>query len=164
MSSIMQLQKDFTRYGDVFQHEAGSPIGYVRKSIDVTGVAGGKLFIGDFLVLASPTATTGTIPADIDAIKAAPYLGIYGGNDAYRNMNTDNPTYNHNVTEFEADTLTQKVVVIHRGMVGVARGGAKGTTRYDSGLKFPAGTSKADMQAVWDKLEEQGIHVLRQVP
>lgn len=161
---MFQLQKEFTRYGDVFQHELGSPIGYVRKTVEVTGVAGTELQIGDFIVLADATATTGTIPADIAAIKAAPFLGIYGGNDAYRNMNTDNPTYNHSVTQFATDTLTQKVVVIHRGIVGVARGGAKGTTRYGSGLKFPAGTSKADMQEVWDKLEVQGIHVLRQVP
>jgi len=162
--AILQLQKYFPRFGDVFQHEAGTPIGYTRKTVSVTGTAGAKLFIGDFLVLDSITATTATIPADIEAIKAAPVLGIYAGNDAHQNMNTDNPTYNHNVTEFNTDTLTQDVVVVYRGMIGVARGGSKGTSRYDSGLRFPASTSKSDMQAVWDKLEEQGIHVLRQVP
>lgn len=161
---ILQLQKYFPRFGDVFQHEDGVPIGFTRKTLDVTGVAGTKLFIGDFIVMASKTAKTGTIPTTIDEIKSAPYLGIYAGNDPYLNVNTDNPTYNHNVTEFEADTLDQKIVVVYRGRMGVARGGSKGTTRYDSGLRFPTATSKTDMQAVWDKLEEQDIHVLRQVP
>lgn len=162
--SIMQLQKYFPRFGDVFQHEDGIPIGFTRKTLEITGTAGKKLYIGDFIVMASKTAKTGTIPADIDAIKNAPYLGIYAGNDAHQNVNTDNPTYNHNVTEFEADTLTQDIVVVYRGRIGVARGGSEGTTRFDSGLRFPKATAKADMQAVWDKLEEQDIHVLRQVP
>lgn len=162
--AIMQLQKYFPRFGDVFQHEDGTPIGFTRKTVEVTGTAGTKLYIGDFIVLASKTAKVGTIPADIDAIKSAPWLGIYAGNDAYKNMNTDNPTYNNNVTEFEADTLTQDAVVVYRGRMGVARGGSEGTSRYDSGLRFPANTSRADMQVVWDKLEEQDIHVLRQVP
>lgn len=162
--AIMQLQKYFPRFGDVFQHEDGVPIGFTRKTLEVTGTAGKKLFIGDFIVMESKTAKVGTIPADIEAIKSAKWLGIYAGNDAHQNMNTDNPTYNHNVTEFEAKTLKQNVVVVYRGRMGVARGGAEGTTRYDSGLRFPKGTSKVDMQAVWDKLEEQDIHVLRQVP
>ena len=162
--AIMQLQKYFPRFGDVFQHEDGIPIGFTRKTLEITGVAGTKLYIGDFIVMASKTAKVGTVPADIDAIKSAPYLGIYAGNDAHQNMNTDNPTYNHNVTEFNTGTEKQDIVVVYRGRIGVARGGAEGTTRYDSGLRFPKGTVKTDMQAVWDKLEEQDIHVLRQVP
>lgn len=162
--SMIQLQQYFTRYGDVFQHEAGVTIGFTRKTLEVTGVAGTKLEIGDFIVMDSPTAKTGTIPADIAAIKAAPYLGIYAGNDAHQNVNTDNPTYNHSVTEFNTGTETQKIVVVYRGMIGVSRGGIKGTHRGDSGLKYPVGTTKADREAVQDKLELQNIHVLRQVP
>lgn len=162
--TIMTLQKYFPRFGDVFQHEDGVPIGFTRKTIKVTGVAGQKLHIGDFIVMDSKTAKTGTIPADIAAIKAAAWLGVYGGNDPIQNVNTDNPTYNSNVTEFAADTLEQDVVVVYRGRIGVACGGSEGTTRYDSGLRFPAATAITDRQAVWDKLEEQDIHVLRQVP
>lgn len=164
MAKNFILQEDFPRFGDVFQHELGVTIGYTRETVEVTGTAGAKLYIGDLLVMSSITADTATIPADIAAIKAAPVLAVYAGNDAYLNVNTDDPTYNHNVTEFEASTLTQKVVVINRGPVGVAGGGAKGGSKYFTGLKFPTGTSLADIKAVHDKLHAQGFKILRQVP
>ena len=159
----IEFQKRFPTYGDVFQDEHGVITGYTRKTVEVTGTAGQQLLIGDFIVLASAVAETGTIPADIAAIKAAPTLAIYAGNEAYQNMNTDNPSYNHNVTDFVAGRLKQKVVVVYRGMTNVAGGSVKGTTKWFTGLKFPAGTSKADIKAVHNKLELQGIHILRQV-
>lgn len=161
--SLIQLQKYFTAFGDVFQEEAGIGIGYTRKSVEVTGTEGEVLQIGRFIGMESVSAKTGTILKTIEEIKEAKVLGIYAGNDAYQNMISENPTYNHNVTEFKADTLTQKVVVINRGQIGVARGGNEGTSRYDSGLKFPAGTSLADKEIVWAKLEDAGFKVLRQV-
>lgn len=154
----------FPRYHDVFQHEDGVIIGYTRKTLKVTGTAGKKLFIGDFIVMASATADEGTIPTTLQEIIDAPYLGIYGGNDPYKNVNTDDPTYNHNVTTFGESTLTQEIVVVYRGRVGVARGGSAGTTRHESGLRYPANTSTPNRKIVEKKLEEQGIHVLRQVP
>lgn len=164
MARDIILQEDFPRFGDVFQHEVGATIGYTRETVKVTGTAGKKLYIGDLLVMQSLTDDTATIPADIAEIKAAPILAVYAGNDAYLNVNTDNPTYNHNVTEFEADTLEQKVVVINRGIIGVAGGGAAGGSKHFSGLKFPAATSSADITAVHKKLREQGFKILRQVP
>mgnify|MGYP001580326797 CR=1 FL=1 len=161
---LFELQKYFPKFGDVFQHEDGVTIGYTRQELEVTGEAGGKLYIGDFIVMESPASRTGTIPKTIQEIKDAKWLGIYAGNDPYHQMNTKNPTYNQNVSYFNADTLTQKIIVISRGRIGVAEGGSAGTTKHDSGLRFPATTSKADKQAVWDKLIEQGFKVLRQVP
>lgn len=162
--AMMQLQGYFPRFSDVFQAEDGVMIGFTRKTLKVTGTVGKKLFIGDFIVMDSKTATTGTIPATVEDIKAAKWLGIYAGNDPIQNVNTDNPTYNSNVTHFEADTLEQEVVVVYRGRIGVAQGGSEGTTRYDSGLRFPRATARTDRQVIWDKLEDQDIHVLRQVP
>lgn len=161
---ILKFQKVFPTFGDVFQHEIGAVIGYTRETVKVTGTAGQKLVIGDLLVMDSHTAKVATIPADIAAMKGAAVLGVYAGNEAYQNMNTDNPTYNHNVTEFVAGRLTQDVVVIHRGPIGVAGGGKAGTTKHFTGLKFPADTVRADIEAVHDKLRLQGFKILRQVP
>lgn len=158
------LQKRFPEFGEVFQDEHGTLIGYTRQTVEVTGTAGQQLLIGDLLVMQTVADTTATIPADIAAIKAAPILAVYAGNEAYQNMNTDNPTYNHNVTDFTADRLKQEVVVINRGPIGLTWGGPKGTTKYFTGLKFPAGTSKADIAAVHKKLTIQGFKILRQVP
>lgn len=160
----LQFQKYFPIFSEVFQDEHGVLIGYTRQTVKVTGTAGQQLLIGDFLVMDSVAAGTATIPADIDAIKAAPVLAIYAGNEAYQNMNTDNPSYNHNVTDLVAGRLEQEVVVINRGPIGLSWGGPKGTTKHFSGLKFPAGTSKADIKAVHDKLTNQGFKILRQVP
>ncbi|UJE34827.1 virion structural protein [Acinetobacter phage vB_AbaM_P1] len=160
----LEFQKRFPMFSEVFQDEHGVLIGYTRQTVKVTGTAGKKLQIGDFLVMDSVADEVATIPADIAAIKAAPVLAIYAGNEAYQNMNTDNSSYNHNVTEFLADRLEQEVVVINRGPIGLSWGGPVGTTKHFSGLKFPAGTSKADIKEVHAKLTNQGFKILRQVP
>lgn len=160
----LQFQKYFPILSDLIQDEHGALIGYSRSSVKVTGTAGQQLLIGDFLVMDSVSAETATIPADIEAIKAAKVLAVYIGNEAYQNMNTDKMSYNHNVTDFVPEHLTQEVVVINRGPIGLSWGGPKGTTKHFSGLKFPAGTSKADIKAVHNKLIDQGFKILRQVP
>jgi len=158
------LQEYFPNFGDVFQSEAGVEIGFTRKTLEVEGEVGQKLYIGDFIVMESKTATKGKIPETLDEIKDAKWLGIYAGNDAYLNMNTNDPTFNHNVTTFGATTKTQDIVVVYRGRIGVAEGGQPNTTKSFSGLKFPQGTTKADKRVIWDKLEMQDIHVIKQVP
>lgn len=160
---ITGFQVVFPRFGDVFQHEVGATIGYVRSKVNVTGTAGQKLVIGDFLVMEKHSSKVATIPADLAAIKGAAVLGIYAGADIIQNINTEDPSYNHNVTEFTDATLTQEVVVIHRGPIGISEGGPVGTTKAFSGLKFPKGTAKADREEVHAKLIDQGFKILRQV-
>lgn len=162
------LHNQFPQFGEVFQSELGTPIGYTRKTVSVTGTAGQKLYIGDILI--DNGDGTVTIPANIAAITTAisggKTLAIYAGNDAHQNVNTANPTYNHNVTDFYTGALTQKVVVVYRGIIGVARGGVIDATdgRANAGLRFPTSTTTAQMKTVREQLEKQGIHVLRQVP
>lgn len=158
-----ELRQDFPRLGDLVQSESTITIGHCRKYGTVTGTAGQKLYIGDILV--DNRDGSFTIPADIAAILAAEHLALYIGNDPVNTqMNTD-PSYNPNITEFKTGALDQKIAVLWRGQIGVARGGVVGTSRGDSGIRFPVGTTPVQMKQVWDKLTvDNNMTILRQVP
>lgn len=154
LDGLFSLQAQYPAWRDVFVEEHATHIGYVRKTVSVTGTAGQKILIGTILI--DNDDGTVTIPANAAAIATAVTDGkkfaIYAGNDVIQNINI-HPTTNKNVTEFFSDLLTQDVVVVYRGIIGVGK----------RGLRFPANTAANDIKAVHKQLEEQGIHVLRQV-
>lgn len=158
------IKQDFPRLGDLIQGETSLSIASCRKQGTVTGTVGKTLYIGDILI--DNLDGTFTIPADIAAIvDPAKRLALYIGNDPIQNVDTNNPTYNSNITTFASDTLTQNVVVAWRGQLGLARGGVVGTSRGESGIRFPVGTTAPQMKTVWDKLTVvNGFTILRQVP
>lgn len=161
--ALFELQRDFPIFSDLVQNETSIQIAHCRKYANVTGTAGQVLYIGDILI--DNRDGTLAIPADIAAILAAEHLAIYIGNDPFNNQITGVKTYNPNYTEFKAGLLTQRVDVIWRGQCGLSRGGIVGTSRGDSGLRFPVGTTPAQMKQVWDKLTvDNGLTILRQVP
>ena len=162
--STFIFQRDFPRLGDLVQAETSISIASCRKYGSVTGTVGKELLIGDILI--DNLDGTFTIPANIAAIvDPAKRLALYIGNDPINNVNTQNPTFNPNITTFAADTLTQQISVLWRGQVGVSRGGEIGTSRGESGIRFPVGTTPAQMKTVWGKLTTvNNMTILRQVP
>jgi len=137
-----------TEFSDVFQTEAGTTIGYVRKNISVTGTAGVTLEIGH--ILQDNGDGTATIPATTASITNPV---IYCGDDPYKQQADGKRDWNSNTTEFTADNLTQDVVVVYRGRVGVG-------TSY---LVFPADVTPTTRAAVYKALDDKGFKIIRQI-
>lgn len=138
----------FTEFSDVFQTEAGTTIGYVRKNVALTATAGTTIEIGT--ILQDNGDGTASIPATTAGITNPV---IYCGDDPYRQQAAGKRDFNPNTTVFTADNLTQDVVVVYRGRVGVGK----------SYLVFPADANEATRQAVYDLLDEKGFKIIRQV-
>lgn len=138
----------FTEFSDVFQTEAGTTIGYVRKNVALTATAGTTIEIGT--ILQDNGDGTASIPATTAGITNPV---IYCGDDPYRQQAAGKRDFNPNTTVFTADNLTQDVVVVYRGRVGVGK----------SYLVFPADATEATRQAVYDLLDEKGFKIIRQV-
>ena len=137
-----------TEFSDVFQTEAGTTIGYVRKNITVTGTAGTTLQIGH--ILQDNGDGTATIPATTASITNPV---IYCGDDPYKQQADGKRDWNSNTTVFTADNLTQDVVVVYRGRVGVG-------TSY---LVFPADGTPTTRAAVHKALDDKGFKIIRQI-
>lgn len=137
-----------TEFSDVFQTEAGTTIGYVRKNGNLTGTAGAVIQIGT--ILQDNDDGTFTIPATTAAITNPV---IYCGDDPYRQQGKGVRDWNPNTTVFTADNLTQEVTVVYRGRVGVG-------TSY---LVFPTDATPETKQAVYKLLDDKGFKIIRQV-
>lgn len=137
-----------TEFSDVFQTEAGTTIGYVRKEVELTATAGTKVEIGT--ILEDNGDGTVSIPATTAGITNPV---IYCGDDPYRQQAKGVRDWNPNTTVFSADNLTQNVVVVYRGRVGVGK----------SYLVFPADATAETKQAVYDLLDAKGFKIIRQV-
>lgn len=150
--ALLDLDAQFglghTEFSDVFQTEAGTTIGYVRKNGSLTGTAGTTIQIGT--ILQDNDDGTFTIPATTAAITNPV---IYCGDDPYRQQGAGKRDWNPNTTVFTADNLTQDVVVVYRGRVGVGK----------SYLVFPADANATTKQAVYKLLDDKGFKVIRQV-
>lgn len=139
---------DHTEFSDVFQTEAGTTIGYVRKNVSLTGTAGTTIEIGT--ILQDNGDGTASIPATTASITDPV---IYCGDDPYRQQGAGKRDWNPNTTVFTADNLTQNVVVVYRGRVGVGK----------SYLVFPTDATATTKQAVYDLLDAKGFKIIRQV-
>ena len=137
-----------TEFSDVFQTEAGTTIGYVRKTVKVTGTAGVKLKIGH--VLQDNGDGTATIPATTASITNPV---VYCGDDPVLAQTRGIRDFNANNTVFTADDLTKDVVVVYRGRVGVGR----------SFLVFPSDATATTKETVFEALNEKGIQPIRQI-
>lgn len=137
-----------TQFSDVFQTEAGTTIGYARKEVALTATAGTTIEIGT--ILQDNGDGTVSIPATTAGITNPV---IFCGDDPYRQQAKGVRDFNPNTAVFTADNLTQNVVVVYRGRVGVG-------TSY---LVFPADVAPATRQAVYDLLDAKNFKIIRQV-
>lgn len=137
-----------TEFSDVFQTEAGTTIGYTRKNLALTATAGTTIEIGT--ILEDNGDGTASIPATTAEITNPV---IYSGDDPYRQQAAGKRDWNPNTTVFTADNLTQDVVVVYRGRVGVGK----------AYLVFPSDAATGTKQAVYDLLDAKGFKIIRQV-
>lgn len=137
-----------TEFSDVFQTEAGTTIGYTRKNLALTATAGTTIEIGT--ILQDNGDGTASIPATTAEITDPV---IYCGDDPYRQQAAGKRDWNPNTTVFTADNLTQDVVVVYRGRVGVGK----------AYLVFPSDATATTKQAVYDLLDAKGFKIIRQV-
>lgn len=137
-----------TEFSDVFQTEAGTTIGYTRKNLALTATAGTTIEIGT--ILEDNGDGTASIPETTAEITNPV---IYCGDDPYRQQAAGKRDWNPNTTVFTADNLTQDVVVVYRGRVGVGK----------AYLVFPSDAATATKQAVYDLLDAKGFKIIRQV-
>lgn len=149
----LPYQSRFTTWDEVFQSENGQHVGWARDTVQITGTDGVTLQIGTLLIL-SDDRKSAAIPADYTALTNAPAgkIVIFGGRDLVCNVSTG---FNADIIEFKTGHLTQEGTVVSDGRNGGAIG--------DAEIKYPAGTTAPQKQAILARLKaENGFKVLLQ--
>lgn len=148
----LPYQTQYTTWDEVFQSENGQQVGWARETVAITGTAG-VVQIGT-LVVVSADRKTATIPADYAALSAAGagQIAIFAGKDLKFDVSTG---FNPDILVLATGALTQDGTVVIDGRAGGAIG--------DAEIKFPAGTTAVQKQAIFTRLKaENGFKVLLQ--
>lgn len=151
MALFDTLHPYYNRPSDVFVRLESEDYGYTRKTLSMTAPLNTVVQVGHLLI--DNGDGTCSLPANAAALAAATKIVIFIGHDVIK---TDYSLNNmkRNVAQFDADNLTQDVVVVWRGsgLLGKAN------------LIFPAGTTNVQKAAVYKTLTEvNGFKMARQV-
>ena len=151
MALVDTLHPYYNLPSDVFIRAQDELIGYTRKTVSLTATAGTVVQIGTVLV--DNDDGTASIPANAAALAAATKVCIFLGRDIVK-TNYTLGNQQHNIAKFDAANLTQDIVVVWRGAVGVGK----------VNLILPSGFTNTQKNALYKLMEQvNGFKMLRQV-